>query len=157
MNTEEKVGVQGFFRLQITEEGKVMGDTGWVKNTITDAGKNEYLALTLGKLAGSKQVGFAALGEGTLVDATATSLDLEITDSADMRMVVSPATIDASGHMEFSFVLSSGIATAPHTISNIGLFDASVPGAGQIFSGNTFTSSTLAVNQAVNGVYRVNF
>lgn len=157
MHTEENVGVQGMFRLQITEEGKVMGDSGWVKNTITDAGKNDYLALTLGKLAGSKQVEFGALGEGTLVDASQSSLDAELTDAANIRMSLTPATIDGSGHIEFGFVLASGIATAPHTISNVGLFDASVPGAGQIFAGNTFASSALAVNQAVNGTYRINF
>ena len=58
--------IHGFSRVRITEkDGKIVGDSGWNgPNTIVNLGFLDYLVHTLGASAGSKQVGFVALGTG---------------------------------------------------------------------------------------------
>lgn len=61
--TKDSVKVQGMFRVNITENGKVVGDSGWRKNQITNLGFNQYLVGSLGNISG-KSVTHAALGTG---------------------------------------------------------------------------------------------
>lgn len=144
------VKARGFFRLQIREQdGKVAGDSGWKENTVVNLGFQDYLAATLGAVAGSKQITYAMLGTGTAPGATATSLDGEITDVAAARCAVTPTTI-ASKTVQFAFTLASSVYTAAKTIQNVGLINhSSTATAGTIFSGNTYTTSALATNQSV--------
>ena len=158
----EELHVRGFFRLKIVEtqkngEIKVVGDSGWKKNQITNLGKDQYLSQLLANMAGSKQVSYAAIGTGGVPAATDTTLSGELTDSANCRMAVSPSTINQSGTVQFAFTLNSGLITTSHAISNVGLFNVSTTASGTLFAGNTFTSSTLATNQAVNGSYQIRF
>jgi hypothetical protein len=151
------VKVRGFFRLQINEEGRVVGDTGWKENQITNDGFDTYLCRALGGMAGSKQVAYAMIGTGTAPGATATSLDGEITDVAGMRCAVTPTTIN-SKTVQFAFTLASNVIIAPHTIQNIGLINhSSTATAGTIFAGNTYATSQLQTNQSINGSYQVRF
>jgi hypothetical protein len=153
----EGIKARGFFKLQICENGKVVGDSGWNENQITNDGFSQYLCMTLGGIAGSKQVTHAMLGEGTAPGATATSLDGEITDVAGTRCAVTP-TVIASKTLQFAFTLNSNVYTAPHTITNIGLINhSSTSQAGTIFAGNTFASSVLQTNQAIQGSYQIRF
>src|SRR5678816_4274363 len=153
----DPIKVRGFFRLNIIEDidgrPRVVGDSGWVPNLITNEGFRSFLARTLGAIASSSQIGFAALGTGAAPIATDTSLANELTDAATMRMAVTAATSSTSKAVIFTFTLNSGITTGSHNISNVGLFAASVTNAGTCFAGNTYTSSALATNQAVNGTY----
>lgn len=158
----EDATLKGFYRLKIVEADKdgavkVVGDSGWHKNQITNLGKDQYLAQLLGAMPGSKQVSYAALGTGGVPAATDTSLSGEITDAAGCRCAVSPTTTNSSGTVQFAFTLNSGIATAAHNISNIGLFNTSATAAGTLFAGNVYSSSALATNQAVNGSYQIRF
>ena len=151
------VGIRGFYRLQINEDGKVMGDSGWRENQVVNLGFQDYLAATLGAVAGSKQIFYAMLGTGTAPGATATALDGEITDAAATRCLVTPTTI-ASKTVQFAFTLSSNVYTAAKTIQNVGLINhSSTATAGTIFAGNTYTTSALATNQSVNGSYQIRF
>lgn len=152
----DKVGARGFFRLQITEDNKVVNDSGWRQNTVVNDGFNQYLCLTLAGMAGSKTVSHAALGTGTAPGATATSLNGEITDVAGMRMAVTPTTI-ASKTVQFAFTLNSSVITAAKTIQNVGLFNTSTTSAGTIFAGNTYATSALATNQVVQASYQIRF
>lgn len=158
---KDPVTVRGFFRLQITEDvnGRkvVKGDSGWKENQITNLGFQDYLAASLGAVAGSKQVAFALLGTGTAPGASDTSLNGEITDVAAARCAVTPTTI-ASKTVQFAFTLASNIYTAAKTIQNVGLINhSSTATAGTIFAGNTYTTSALATNQSVNGTYQIRF
>ena len=147
------VGVRGFYRLQINnQDGRVAGDSGWRENTVVNLGFQDYLAATLGAVAGSKQITYAMLGSGTAPGATATALDGEYTDVATARCAVTPTTI-ASKTVQFAFTLASSVYTAAKTIQNVGLINhSSTATAGTIFSGNTYTTSALATNQSVNGL-----
>lgn len=154
--TSENVPARGFFRLQITEDNKVVNDSGWRQNTVVNLGFDQYLCQTLAGMGGSKTVSYAALGTGTAPGATDTSLNGEITDVAGMRMAVTPTTI-ASKTVQFAFTLASSVITAAKTIQNVGLFNTSTTSAGTIFAGNTYTTSALATNQVVQASYQIRF
>ncbi len=156
--SSENIKARGFFRLQIREQdGKVAGDTGWQKNQVTNDGFNQYLALTLAGMSGSKTISYAMLGTGTAPGAADTALDGEITDVAGTRCAVTPTTI-ASHTVQFAFTLASGVYTTAKTIKNVGLINhSSTATAGTIFAGNTYTTSALATNQSVNGSYQIRF
>jgi hypothetical protein len=154
----DKVGVRGFYRLQISDQdGTVAGDTGWRENQVVNLGFQDYLSATLGAVAGSKQITYAMLGTGTAPASNATALPGEITDVAAARCAVTPTTI-ASNTVQFAFTLASSVYTAAKTIQNVGLINhSSTATAGTIFSGNTYTTSALATNQSVNGSYQIRF
>lgn len=158
----EEVPLRGFFRLKVVEadgtgKTKVVGDSGWNQNLITNLGKDQFLAQLLGAMAGSKQVTFAALGTGGAPIATDTTLAGELGDAAGCRCAVTPTTTNASGTVQFAFTLNSNVITAARNISNVGLFNTSTTQVGTLFAGNTYTSSALATNQAVNGSYQIRF
>lgn len=159
-STKSAVAVRGFFRLQIVEDEhgtpKVVGDSGWKKNTVVNLGFDQFLCQTLGGMAGSKTISHIALGTGTAPGVTDTTLNGEITDAAGMRCAVTPTTI-ASKTVQFAATLASNVITAAKTIQNIGLFNTSTTSVGTIFAGNTYTTSALATNQAVNCTYQIRF
>jgi len=156
----DKVTVRGFYRLNIVEDrnGKsiIVGDSGWVRNTITNVGFQFGITSCLGGVAGSSQITYAALGTGTAPGATDTSLNGEITDVAGARCAVTPTTI-ASKTVQFAFTLASGVYTTTKTIQNVGLFQTSTTNAGSCYAGNTYATSQLQSNQAVNGSYQLRF
>lgn len=154
--SSDSVKPRGFFRLQINDAGKIVGDTGWKENTVTNDGFDLYLVRSLGSISGSRYISHAALGTGTAPGATGTSLDGELTDVAGCRCAVTPTTV-ASKTLQCAFTLASSVITASKPISNVGLFYTSTTSAGSIFAGNTYTSSALATNQAVQGTYQIRF
>jgi len=150
--------VAGFFRVQLTEEGKgVIGDSGWQKNQVTNDGIKQYIVDWLTSGAG-KSVTYMALGTGTAPASNATSLSGELTHSTSGRAAVS-SSIVASGTAQFTgaFASANSFVTASANIANIGLFNTSTTGAGTIFAGNTFASSSCATNQSVNATYQIRF
>jgi hypothetical protein len=153
----DKQGYGGFFRLQITEptkEGqvKVVGDSGWHKNMITNAGAQQFIVEKM--TGGGSLVSSAALGSGGTVASTMTSLPAEVAVAAG-RFAVAGA-VSASRTLRFTGSLQSNVL-ASTTVGNVGLFAVSTTGAGTMFAGNTFASSTLATNQAVNLTYDIQF
>lgn len=152
--TEAGLKIYGFTRVQLTEDGKVVGDSGWGKNQITNEGVRNYLVYLLGAAAGSSQIGYAALGSGTEPGAAATTLDLELAEA--VRDAVTAAS-SGSTAVRFTGTFASGdnFVTATRDISNIGLF--ATDAAGTLFAGNTYASSSCAVNQNVNYTYDITF
>ena len=153
---EDGVKAKGFFRLQVTEEGRVVGDTGWQKNQVTNLGFDQYLCQTLAGMAGSKTVGWATIGSGTVPDASHTTLNGEIEDDSNLRVAVTPTTI-ASKTVQFAFTVTTNSDRAAATIQNVGLFNTSSVTTGTLFAGNTYTTSAFANNQQINGSYQIRF
>jgi hypothetical protein len=147
--------VRGFYRVQITENGKILGDSKWQKNQVVNLGFNHYLVSTLGAIAGSKQITHAALGTGTAPGAADTSLNGEL--SENVRKAITAATSSSSKTARFTatFGSSDSFVTATRNISNIGLFNTS--SGGSLFAGNTYASSSVATNQQVNVTYDIIF
>lgn len=152
---KEGLRVRGFFRVAITEDGKVVGDSGYKENQVTNDGINQYLVEALGSISGSKYVSHVALGTGGAPAASATSLGGELAEA--VRASVTAATSSSSKTCRFTatFASANSFATATRNISNIGLFNSS--SGGTLFAGNTYTSSAVATNQNVNVTYDITF
>ena len=154
MEAKEKgITVKGAFRLNIEEDGKIVGDSGWHENQVTNLGFNSYLVATLGSLAGSSYVSYMALGSGTVPGAAATNLDGEV----EVRAAVTAASSSSSKTVRFTATFNSSVSfvTNNQNISNVGLFRSST--LGTLFAGNTYASSTVATNQNVNATYDIIF
>lgn len=154
---EDFIKVKGAFRLQIAEDGKVVGDSGWNENQVTNLGFNQYIVLSLGSLAGSKYVTHAALGTGGAPAATATSLAGE--SEVDKRQAITAASSSGSKTLRLTatFNSSNSFVSASKNISNVGLFNTSAQTTGTMLAGNTYASSSVATNQNVNLTYDLIF
>ncbi len=161
---KDKGKIVGMFRLQIEEDGHIVGDSGWHKNLVTNLGFNEYLVKQLGtSLTGSK-ISHAALGTGGAPSAADTTLSGEVSTNGSgsvVRAALTAATSSGSKTLRNTATFSSAnsFITASANISNIGLFGVSGPttASGTLFAGNTYTSSAVATNQSVNCTYDIIF
>lgn len=161
---KSKSKIKGMFRVQLTEDGKIVGDSGWKQNQITNDGFNSYLVSQLGTgLTGSK-ISHVALGTGGAPASNATTLSGEVSTNGSgsvVRAAVTAATSSSSKTLRNTATFSSAnsFITATANISNIGLFGVSGPttASGTLFAGNTYTSSALATNQNVNITYDIIF
>jgi len=156
----EAVNVAGFYRLKVVDHAdgkkKVVGDSGWCKNLVTNLGFQHYIIEPAAALSGSSQVSYFALGTGTAPGATATSLDAELGDAAACRFTMTPSVV-SSKTLQMVGTLASNVITANRTIQNIGVFAVSTTGAGSILCGNTYATSQLQTNQSVNCTYQLRF
>lgn len=150
---QDGLKVKGMYRVQITEDGKVVGDSGWKQNIVTNLGFNQYLVSALGAIAGSKQVSHLALGSG----GTPAASDTALTGEVEKRQAVTAATSSSSKTLRFTgtFDSANSFLTAARNLSNIGLFNSS--STGTLFAGNTYTSSAVATNNNVNCTYDIIF
>lgn len=152
----ESAQVIGMFRVNILEDGKIVGDSGWRKNLITNNGAQYYLVENLIGSTGSRRVSYMGIGTGGSLSATSTTIDGEISTNTN-RPTVS-ASIVASRTAQFTAQFASTVFSTrggASNISNIGLFyDVRT---GDIFCGNTYTSSQWNTNQDVNATYQVRF
>lgn len=164
-----KVKLGGFFRLQILENGKVVGDSGvgadgklingdgFRENQVTNLGIEQYLVNALCN-ASPKNVTHMALGTGGAPAASDTSLSGEITHATNSRKTVSTSAVSSkTAQFTAAFNSADSFVTASVNISNIGLFNTSTTAAGTMFAGNTYTSSSLATNQNVQATYQIRF
>jgi hypothetical protein len=155
---DSAVKLKGFFRLQIEDgpSGKIVGDSGWIENQVTNLGFKLYLADNIGKSSGSKQIAYVALGTGAAPASNATTLPGEIMASTQ-RTTVTYANV-ASNTAQFTATFSSGdsFLTLSQNLSNIGLF-ATTSTSDTIFAGNTYASSSCDTNQNVNCTYQIRF
>ena len=150
--------IHGFSRVRITEkDGKIVGDSGWNgPNTIVNLGFLDYLVHTLGASAGSKQVGFVALGTGGTTGAADTTLAGEISASTQRRAVTYANVASTTAQFTATFSTATAFLSGASNISNIGLYNASSSNA-TLFAANTFASSSCATNQNVNVTYQIRF
>lgn len=158
------VRVHGFFRLRITEDDKqsgktkVVGQTPWFKNAVTNDGFDQYLVRLIGAMASSKQISHVALGTGGAPAATDTTLAGEITHASNSRQSVTTSSVSSkTQRFTATFSSANSFVTASVNISNIGLFQQSNTNTATLFAGNTYTSSALATNQNVNITYEIRF
>jgi hypothetical protein len=141
------------FRVQINEDGKIVGDSGWKRNEVMNDGFNDFICMVLASSAASKRISHIGLGTGGAPATDASALAGEI----GTREAMTGATSSSSKTVRYTATFASGWHTITDTqnISNIGLFNSSAAGA--IFAGNTYASSGCASNQAVNVTYDLTF
>lgn len=154
--TSSGISVKGFFRLAIVNpDGSVQSDSGFKENQIVNTGYQDFFMYLLAGSAGSLRPSHAAIGTGTVPASNATVLAGELTEAAG-RMALTTGT-SGSKTVSYTFTLASGVIAAASTINNVGLFSGSTQGGGTMMAGNTYATSSLATNQAVNGTYQIIF
>ena len=155
--SQDGIKLQGFFRINITEDGRVVGDSGWCKNQVTNDGILKFLTTPLtGGTA--NPVTHMALGTGAAPASNDTALSGEITHATNSRKTVSTSIVSSrTAQFTAAFNSADSFITAAVNISNVGLFATSTTAAGTILAGNTYTSSSLATNQNVNATYQIRF
>lgn len=142
----------------ITEDGEIVGDSGYNENNVANEGMDRYILQLMSADAGSLRISHAALGTGGTVNDTSTGLPGELNHAAGGRAAVTLAT-SASSRLRLTATFNSTqtFVTANANISNIGLFQQSNTDTGTIFAGNTYASSQVQTNQNVQITYDVNF
>ncbi len=156
MNRKE-VKVRGFMYAQILETGKdgkvkVVGDTGWKQNTVTNFGLNNACAGAAIGASGSKQVNAAVLAtQSTSVNATQISL---VGTSAAVN-TIAPSTV-ATGKAKCTVSFHGSDHGNTMTIAAIGLHSTNSASTDMI-AGATFSSSQFASDQSVNATYQLEF
>jgi hypothetical protein len=155
--------IRGMFRLQIEENGNIVGDSGWKENLITNAGFLNMVNQMGTSLTGSK-LSYAALGTGGAPVATDTIQSGEVSTNGSgsvVRAALTAATSSTSKtlHNTATFSSANSFITAAANISNVGLWQTSGPttASGTLMQGQTYTSSALATNQNVNLSYDLIF
>lgn len=155
-SVKEATKVRGFFKLNIVNpDGKIANRGAWQENQIVNLGYQDFLMYLLAGSAGSLRPSHAALGTGTVPASSATVLAGELTETAG-RMALTTGTA-GSKTVQYTFTLASGVIAAASTIQNVGLFSGSTQAGGTMMAGNTYATSSLATNQAVNGTYAIAF
>ena len=154
---KQGIKIHGFTRVQIEENGKVIGDTGFQgPNQVTNLGFLNFLVKLIGASAGSSQVGFVAIGTGAAPASNATTLPGEVMSSTQRKAVTFATVGSTTAQFTATFSSSDSFLSAAANISNIGLFAASDTAA-TIFAGNTYASSSCDTNQNVNVTYQIRF
>lgn len=162
---KEGIRLRGFFRINIEDgpTGKIVGDSGWIENQVTNLGFNNIVNQLGTSLTGSK-ISHAALGTGGAPAASDTTLSGEVSTNGSgsvVRAALTAATSSSSKTLRNTATFSSAnsFITASANISNIGLWQTSGPttASGTLIAGNTYTSSACATNQNVNVTYDLIF
>jgi len=156
--------VRGFYRIQINEGDparplKIVGDSGWKPNMVTNNGFDMFLCRLLGSSTGSKQVNWMALGTGTAPASNATTLPGECVNGTTNKRVQVTISISNSTKLRFTATFNStlGFVQGQSTLSNVGLYDTTGTSTGTLFAGSTYAGSTCDTNQNVNVTYDINF
>jgi len=152
------IKVRGSFRLQLEEDGEIVGDSGWHENQITNVGFLNGIIGSISGLAGSTPITHVAIGTGTAPGAAVTILNGELTHVTS-RQTLTAVTSSNSKAVGYRATFASGVSyiTAAANISNIGLYGSVGTAASNLVAGNTYTSSTWATNQNLNVTYVLSF
>lgn len=154
--SKEKVSMRGFFRIQATENGKVVGDSGWRENQVLNLGIEQYIVTWVVTGSGGKAVTHMAIGTGGAPASADTTLAGQVTDGK--RAAVSTSIVSSrTAQFTAAFNSSDSFLTATANISNVGLVNTSATNLGTFLCGAAFASSAIATNNNLNITYQVRF
>ncbi len=155
--TKERLRLQGFSRVQIEEDGNIVGDSGWCgPNQVTNLGFLNFLCHNLGQSAGSKQIGFVALGTGGAPASNATTLPGEISSSTERTAPTYANVTSTTAQYTATFASGDSFLAGSSDLDNVGLYAATTTND-TLFAGNTYASSSCNTNQNVNVTYQIQF
>ena len=151
--------LKGFFRVNIVDpDGTIAGDSGWCENNITNLGFQYYLVELMLASANSLRVAAIALGSNATAPADA---DTSLIGEHVKRVSLGPSNMSVVASKTAQFVATfnstASFVTNTATLNNIGLFAYTSANQGQIFAGNTYSSSQVQTNQNVNVTYQIRF
>jgi len=147
----EGISIKGFMRVQIVDKKtkKIVGDSGYFGNQITNYGLDSCVVALPLCCAGSIQATGMMLGNGTNPASDAVALPGSNTDywgSFLQSTVIDSLTARAT----CSFDGTEGAAT----FANMGIFAAST---GTLIAGKTFASSAITTDQDINCTYELRY
>lgn len=154
----ESVGIHGYFRAQLRNatSGAVEGDSGWIRNIITDSGYTSFLIGPLAGAAGSSQASWIAIGNSSAADVTNTSTALPGASSDYKRLgTAAGATTSIVSTKTWQWAASWATSDLNTTVGSIGLYNAS--SGSTLMCGQTFASSTKTTSQTLTATYQVRF
>ncbi len=152
--SKDTITIKGFFRCQIKDAktGKIDGDSGWCRNTLTNFGLNNACAGAAFAAANSVQVGSACMAtQSTAVDATQISL-LGVENQVE---ALTPSTV-ATGTARVTGSFAGANNSDTLSVAAIGLHISS-NSATDLLSAVTFTKSGMATNQNFDFTYEWRF
>ena len=148
---EPQLKIRGMTRLQIVDKKsrKILGDTGWRKNQITNYGLESCICAAPIGAASVQGAGFI-LGTGGDPASSATALD---GSNTDQYSAFGQSTVSGSltARMTQSFDGANGSMA---TMGNIGVLAAST---GSLIAGASFATSSLGTDQDVNATYQFEY
>ena len=148
---KDAVSIKGFTRLQIVDKKtrKIMGDSGWHQNVLTDYGWEVCIAGC--PIGASKSVQAAAimLGSGSVPASTTASLPMSLT-SYYSSFAQSSVIASSTARMTVSFDGTRGAVK----LSNVGIYATS---DGSLIAGNSYDSSNITTDQDVNVTYEFRY
>lgn len=153
--------LDGFYRVNIVEDGKVKGDSGWVHNLIPNAGLTGYITYKFASSAGSSWISYMHLGSSQSALASSASIlpgeyNKASAASIASTQVTTRASSTSGDTVRFlATFVSNSLFTDTATVACIGLYNTT--GANSIFCGGSFASSTLGSAQAINCTYDIVF
>ena len=151
MSKGKGVCLRGFSKVQITEKGtgKIVGDSGWNENTITNYGFANCIVASPIKANGSIQILSMVLGSsGDAIATSATKLGASLSKWTS-AVAISSVVASLTARLSQSFDGTDAV-----TLKEVGLFSVS---NGSLICGNTFNSSALATTQDVNVTYELRY
>ena len=137
------------------KDGNVKSDSGWLKNTITNAGKAE-----IANLAGnvSTPTAFTYLEVGTsntAESASHTALQAAITDTGLARAAATVSRVTTNVANDTLQLAKTWTATGSKTVEEIGIFNAA--SAGTMLGRKLTTSKALTNGETLTATYQIIF
>lgn len=138
------IKITGIVRLIVKDKfGNIKDDSGWMKNTITNAALAVFSGL-IGNVGSQTAFSYLALGTSTTAAAASqTTLVAEITDTGLSRAaatVTRSTTTQTNDTLQFDHTWT---ATGNKTVEEIGVFNASSSG---VMAGRKVTGSKVMTN-----------
>lgn len=153
MNEESKIS--GQFRLEHFRDGKLLSDTGWIKNTITNAS----FAIFSARAGGITATEFTYLALGTdptpAPAATQTALEAETAVSGLTRGAATVSQVMTTVTNDTLQLAKTWTAGGSATIEEVGVFNAS--SGGVMAARGLTTSKALVTNDQLTVTYKIKF
>lgn len=156
MKNEGKLGIKGQVRLQCFDEnGNLKWDTGFMKNTITNAGLGVISGL-VGNVGSEVAFTYLAVGTSNTAESAAhTALQAEITDSGLERAAATVSQETTTQTDDTLQLTKTWSVTGTKTVEEIGAFnDAS---AGTMLGRKLTTSKSVVSGDTLIGTYQFVF
>ncbi len=135
------------------KDGNVKSDTGWLKNTITNAGKAETTNL-LGNVSTPAAFTYLAVGSNNIAEsASHTALQSEITTSGLARAAATVSRVTTTQTNDTLQLEKTWTASASVTVEEVGIFNGS--SAGTMLGRKLTGSKALANGETLKVTYKV--
>lgn len=146
--------ISGEFRVEHFRDGKLLSDTGWIKNTIVN-GSFAIFSARAGGISAT-QFTYLALGEtATAPAATQSALTLEISTSGLARAAAAVTQVTTTQPNDTLQLAYTWTASGSKTVEEVGVFNAS--SGGVMAARGLTTTKSLVTNDQLSVTYKIKF